>query len=121
MYEYDDRKRTCAPLNAARHDRGLSTEIGRGTDANGNELSEQKPHCLARILCESSRGRWRFKSERNLAHGLSEVRRFASILDLPESVCDQAFQLLRCAQNEDLLRGRSIEAIAGAYVFGACR
>jgi transcription initiation factor TFIIB len=38
-YDADERERTGAPLTAARHDRGLSTEIGRGTDANGNELS----------------------------------------------------------------------------------
>ncbi|MDR5657823.1 TFIIB-type zinc ribbon-containing protein [Halodesulfurarchaeum sp. HSR-GB] len=36
---YDDKEseRTCAPLTAARHDGGLSTEIGSGTDAKGNE------------------------------------------------------------------------------------
>jgi len=35
-HDQDQRKRTGAPLTAARHDRGLSTEIGRGKDANGN-------------------------------------------------------------------------------------
>ncbi|GAA5434826.1 hypothetical protein Hjap01_04318 [Haloarcula japonica] len=38
-YDDEERERTGAPLTAARHDRGLSTEIGRGTDAKGNELS----------------------------------------------------------------------------------
>jgi len=40
---YDDEEcdRTGAPLAAARQDRGLSTEIGRGTDAKGNELSDE--------------------------------------------------------------------------------
>jgi len=37
------------------------------------------------------------------------------------SVRDQACQLFRSAQNENLLRGRSIEAIAAASVYGACR
>jgi len=36
-------------------------------------------------------------------------------------VRDQACQLFRSAQNENLLRGRSIEAIAAASVYGACR
>jgi transcription initiation factor TFIIB len=36
-------------------------------------------------------------------------------------VRDQACQLFRSAQNEDLLRGRSIEAIAAASVYGTCR
>jgi transcription initiation factor TFIIB len=42
-------------------------------------------------------------------------------LELSDSVRDQACQLFRSAQNEDLLRGRSIEAIAAASVYGACR
>lgn len=34
--ESDERERTGAPLTPARHDRGLSTVIGRYHDANGN-------------------------------------------------------------------------------------
>jgi len=45
----------------------------------------------------------------------------ASALDLSDSVRDQACQLFRSAQKENLLRGRSIEAIAAASVYGACR
>src|SRR6056297_1908197 len=120
-FDVDKRERTGAPLTAARHDRGLSTEIGRGTDAKGNELSGEKQRRLARMRREQTRGRWRSKAERNLAHGLGEVRRLASALELSDSVRDQACQLFRSAQNEDLLRGRSIEAIAAASVYGACR
>jgi len=113
--------RTGAPLTVARHDRGLSTEIGRWKDANGNELSGRKRQRLARMRREQTRGRFQSKAERNLAHGLGEVRRIASVLELSGSVRDQACQLFRSAQNEDLLRGRSIEAIAAASVYGACR
>ncbi|GAA0263542.1 transcription initiation factor IIB [Halobacterium noricense] len=120
-YDDEERERTGAPLTAARHDRGLSTEIGRGTDAKGNEISGQKRRRLARMRREQTRGRWRSKAERNLAHGLGEVRRLASALELSNSVRDQACQLFRSAQNENLLRGRSIEAIAAASVYGACR
>ena len=120
-YDADERERTGAPLTAARHDRGLSTEIGRGTDANGNELSAQKRRRLARMRREQTRGRWQSKAEQNLAHGLGEVQRLASALNLSDTLRDQACQLFRTAQNEDLLRGRSIEAIAAASVYGACR
>jgi len=65
---------------------------------------------------EQSRGRFQSKAERNLAHGLGEVRRIVSALELSEAIRDQACQLFRSAQNEDLLRGRSIEAIAAASV-----
>jgi len=120
-FDEDERERTGAPLTAARHDRGLSTEIGRGTDANGNELSGQKRRRLARMRREQTRGRFQSKAERNLAHGLSEVRRISSALELSETIRDQACQLFRSGQNEDLLQGRSIEAMAAASVYGACR
>ena len=120
-YDADERERTGAPLTAARHDRGLSTEIGRGTDANGNKLSAQKRRRLARMRREQTRGRWQSKAEQNLAHGLGEVQRLASALDLSDTLRDQACQLFRTAQKVDLLRGRSIEAIAAASVYGACR
>ncbi|WP_225336289.1 transcription initiation factor IIB [Halomicrobium urmianum] len=120
-HDDEECERTGAPLTATRHDRGLPTKIGRGTDAKGNTLSGKKRRRLARMRREQSRGRWRSKAERNLAYGLSEVRRLVSALDISDSVRDQACQLFRSAQNEDLLRGRSIEAIAAASVYGACR
>jgi transcription initiation factor TFIIB len=51
-YDEEECERTGAPLTAARHDRGLSTEIGRGTDAKGNEISGQKRRRLARMRRE---------------------------------------------------------------------
>ena len=44
-----------------------------------------------------------------------------SALELSETIRDQACQLFRSAQNENLLLGRSIEAMATASVYGACR
>ena len=120
-FETDARKRTGAPLTAARHDRGLSTEIGRGADANGNELAGSKRRRLGRLRRLHSRGRFQSKAERNLAHGLGEVRRIVSALELSESIRDRACELFRSAQTEDLLRGRSIEAMAAASVYAACR
>jgi transcription initiation factor TFIIB len=92
-FDEDVRERTGAPLTAARHNRGLSTEIGRGKDANGNELSEQKRQRLSRMRREQTRGRFQSKAERNLAHGLGEAQRIASVLEFAKSVRDQACQL----------------------------
>ena len=121
IFDADECKRTGAPLTETRHDRGLSTEIGRGQDANGNPLSGQKRRRLARMRREHSRGRWQSKADRNLAHGFGEIQRIASALDLSYSVREQSCVLFRSAQNEDLLVGRSIEAMAAASVYGACR
>ena len=46
--------------------------------------------------------------------------RVASALDVSESIHDRACSLFRSAQNEDLLRGRSIEAMTVASVYAAC-
>ena len=113
--------RTGAPLTVARHDRGLSTEIGHKTDATGSTVPGRKRAQLARLRREQARGRFQSKADRNLAHGLNEVRRIASGLGLAESLRNQACQLFRSAQAECLLRGRSIESMATASVFGACR
>jgi transcription initiation factor TFIIB len=120
-FEKAERERTGAPLTAARHDRGLSTEIGRGADANGNDLSGSKRRRLGRMRRLQSRGRFQSKAERNLAHGLGEVRRIVSALELSESIRDRSCEIFRSAQTADLLRGRSIEAMAAASVYGACR
>jgi len=117
----DSEKRVGPPQTVTRHDRGLSTNIGRWVDGNGNQLSGSKRAHLSRIRREHNRGRFQSKAERNLAHGLGEVRRIASALELSASIRNQACQLFRSAQNEDLLRGRSIEAIATGSVYGACR
>jgi len=117
----DSQKRVGPPRTVARHDNGLSTEIGRWRDGNGNQLAGSKRGRLSRMRREHSRGRFGSKAERNLAHGLGEVRRIASALGLSESIRNQACQLFRSAQNEDLLRGRSIEAIAAGSVYSACR
>ncbi|WP_254538711.1 transcription initiation factor IIB [Halomarina litorea] len=120
-YDQEECERTGAPLTAARHDRGLSTEIGRNVDASGSDLSGRKRRQLGRLRREHRRGKFRSTAERNLAHGLGEVRRIAGALGLAKTIRDQACQLFRSAQSEGLLPGRSIEAMAAASVHGACR
>ena len=117
----DSQSRVGPPRTVARHNNGLSTEIGRWRDGNGNQLAGSKRSRLSRMRREHSRGRFDSKAERNLAYGLGEARRITSALGLSESIRNQACQLFRSAQNEDLLRGRSIEAIAAGSVYAVCR
>ncbi|WP_226008339.1 transcription initiation factor IIB [Natrinema salinisoli] len=117
----ESKKRTGAPLTPTRHDRGLSTEIGYHRDGNGNTLSSQKRRQLNRLRREQSRAQWQSKAERNLAYGLSEVRRIVARLGLAESIRDQACTLFRRAQSEGLCHGRSLEAVAAASVYATSR
>ncbi len=115
----DDRinpKRTGAPLTVARHDRGLSTEIGYAAD-----LSATKRRQFARLRRQHNRARIRSKRERNQIHAFTRIKHIASDHSLPTQVRDQACSLFRSAQNEDLLRGRSIEGFVAACLYAACR
>ena len=120
-FDAAERERTGAPLTERRHDRGLSTEIGRKRDGRGKTLPGRKRKQLSRLRRQQSRATWQSTADRNLAHGLGEVRRIAGEMDLADSIVEQACALFRRAQGESLLLGRSVEAMAGAAVYAICR
>lgn len=110
------RERTGAPLTRSRHDRGLSTEIGRSTRLKG-----RKRRRVARMRTQHDRARVSSTAERNQVYAFTEIRRLTGALSLPRSVRDQACVLFDSAQGEDLLRGRSLEGFAAAAVYAVCR
>ncbi|WP_290815623.1 transcription initiation factor IIB family protein [Halovivax sp.] len=113
-----DRRRTGAPLTRSRHDRGLSTEIGY--EATGR-ITGRKRRRLARMRREHSRAQIATKADSNLVTGFSEIRRLIDDLALPVDAREQACQLFKSAQDEDLLRGRSIEGFSAAAVYAVGR
>lgn len=110
-------KRAGAPLTRSRHDRGLSTEIGHG----GRRLTGRKRRQLARLRREHNQARIGSKAERNQVYAFTEIRRVTGALSLPNRTRDHACMLFEAAQNEDLLRGRSVEGFAGPALYAACR
>ncbi|MDY6765911.1 MAG: TRAM domain-containing protein, partial [Candidatus Nanohaloarchaea archaeon] len=60
----EDPRRTGSPRTVARHDDGLSTEIGRSTEGTGRALSGRKRGQLGRLRREHRRARFRSKAER---------------------------------------------------------
>lgn len=120
----DDRtsvEHTGAPLMEGRHDRGLSSEIGQHRDARGNALSARKRRQLRRLRREHSRAKWRTTAERNLGDACTEIARVTSMLDLALSTREEASRLYREAMDAELVQGRSVESIATACVYAACR
>ncbi|WP_254543097.1 transcription initiation factor IIB [Halomarina pelagica] len=111
-----DPRRTGAPLTRSRHDRGLSTEIGYATRLKG-----RKRRRVARMRRHHNRAKIGSKTERNRVYAFTEIRRLIGALQLPDHVRDRACVLFESAQNEDLLRGRSIEGFAAAAVYATCR
>jgi transcription initiation factor TFIIB len=112
----DNPERTGAPLTRSRHDRGLSTEIGRSTRLKG-----RKRRKFARLRRQHKRATISSKAERNQVYGFTEIRRVVGALGLPRSVRDQSCALFDSAQSEGLLRGRTIEGFAAASVYAVCR
>jgi Transcription initiation factor IIB (TFIIB) len=117
-FEDDDTnpERTGAPLTRSRHDRGLSTEIGRSTRVKGRKRRQ-----FARMRRQHKRSKVRSKAERNRIYAFTEIRQLVSTLDLPTHTRDRACVLFESAQEADLLRGRSIEGFAAAAVYATCR
>jgi len=111
-----NRERTGAPLTRSRHDRGLSTEIGRSTRLKG-----RKRRRIARMRRQHNRTKIGSKAERNQVYGFTEVRRLVGALGLSDHIRDRACVLFESAQDADLLRGRSLEGFAAAAVYATCR
>ncbi len=118
-FDGTDRSRTGAPLTRSRHDRGLSTEVGRRSDLTN--LPGRKRRRFVRLRRHHARSQVSSKTKRNQRTTFFEIRRLASVLVLPDHVRDEACSLVRRAQSDDLLRGRSLEGFAAAATYAACR
>lgn len=114
-------RRTGAPNTVARHDRGIGSVIGRKEDANGRTIGGKKRRQLGRLRREHTRAKIGSKANRNLLSGIVDIRRMTAALGVSESLRNQTCQLFRTAQNDDVLRGRSIETIASGCVYAVCR
>ncbi|MDQ2073898.1 transcription initiation factor IIB [Haloarcula sp. NS06] len=111
-----DRARTGAPLTRSRHDRGLSTKIGRSTRLKGRKRRQ-----FARLRREHNRAQISSKRERNKVYAFTEIRRIISSMGLSDAIRDRACVLFESAQNEDLLQGRTLEGFAAAAIYATCR
>lgn len=111
-----DPERCGAPLTRSRHDRGLSTEIGRSTRLKG-----RKRRRIARMRRQHNRARIPSKRDRNQVYGFTEIRRMTSQLELPDALQERACVLFESAQNDGLLQGRSIEGFTAAAIYTVCR
>lgn len=113
------RARTGAPLTITKHDRGLSTEIGRSGVSEIMKLPAKKRATFFRYK------KWQSRvldaTERNLRYSLSELKRLVSQMGLPESVEIDAAVIYRRAVAKGLVRGRSMEAVVAAALYTACR
>ena len=120
--EKNEKSRVGAPTTNLMHDKGLSSVIDwQNKDAYGGQLSARKRQQMQRLRTWDERFRATSAKDRNLKQALGEIERMSSALSLPDTVAETAGVIYRRALDEDLLPGRSIEAVATASVYAAAR
>jgi transcription initiation factor TFIIB len=118
----EKRARTGAPVTPTIHDKGLSTEIGwKNKDSYGKSIPARSRAQLYRLRKWQRRIRISDATERNLAFALSELDRLASGMGLPRDIRETAAMIYRKGVEKNLIRGRSIESVAAAALYAACR
>jgi transcription initiation factor TFIIB len=113
-----EKVRIGAPYTFTIHDKGLSTKIDW---RDIRSFSPEKKAQLHRLRRWQRRSRVSSSKERNLASVLSEMYRLSDALNLPKNVLETAAVIYRKAAKKQLTRGRSIQGMAVATVYLACR
>ena len=112
------RARTGAPLTPTKHDKGLTTEIGKGT----GEIFKVVPEKRAQYY---RLAKWQKRlvesKDRNLSFAFSELQRLVSFLGLPKGVHEEVARKYEEAVDKGLVRGRSMESVIAALLYAVCR
>src|SRR5439155_27319531 len=119
---YSDRSRTGMPTSLARHDKGLTTIIGRtDRDASGNKIDASIRSKMERLKVWDYRSHAHDSTNRNLIQAFNELDKLKDKLGLPEAVIERTAYIYRKARQRRLVRGRAIDAILTAAIYIACR
>ncbi len=118
----EKRTRVGAPLTWTIHDKGLSTIIDwHDRDAYGRKLKPGQKARVYRLRKWHRRSKVSGTTQRNLAHALSELTKVSYKLNLPRNVLETASILYRRIVRKRFIRGRSIQGVAAATIYMACR
>ncbi|MEM5829839.1 MAG: transcription initiation factor IIB [Candidatus Aenigmatarchaeota archaeon] len=112
------RARGGAPLTFTKHDKGMTTEIGKGV----GELYKVPVKKRAQYYRLTKWHKRLIKSkDRNLSFALSELQRIVSFLNLSKSIHERIARYYEEAVNKGLVRGRSIESVIAALTYAVSR
>jgi len=120
--EKTSRSRVGMPTSYSIHDKGLSTTISQvDRDAFGRKLPLSTRLQMWRLRKWQIRSRVHSSTDRNLAQAMSELERLSGRVSISPSIKEKAAVIYRKALEKSLVRGRSINAIAAAALYAACR
>jgi transcription initiation factor TFIIB len=100
----------------------LTTVIDwRDKDVSGRELDIKRKLEVIRLRKWQTRARVQTSHERNFIQAAQELERLRSAMGIPRPCIEQALEIYRQALEKELVRGRSVEAMAAAALYMACR
>ena len=106
-----------APMTLQKFDKGLTTNIGEVSDIY--RLGDKKIRKYTRL--KKWQERVSTSIERNLRLAMSELRKVASFLNLPNIVKEESSRIYNFVLQRGLVRGRSMESVIAACIYAACR
>jgi transcription initiation factor TFIIB len=120
--EKTSRSRVGMPTSYSIHDKGLSTAISQvDRDAFGRKLPLSTRLQMWRLRKWQIRSRVHSSIDRNLAQAMAELERLSSKVSISPPIREKAAVTYRKALDKGLVRGRSINSIAAASIYAACR
>ena len=118
----NNRSRTGMPTTLARHDKGLTTIIGRtDRDASGNKIDASIRSKMERLKVWDFRSHSHDSTNKNLIQAFNELDKLKDKLCLPDAVIERTAYIYRKARQRGLVRGRTTDGILSAAIYIACR
>ena len=120
--EVNNRSRTGMPTSLARHDKGLATIIGRANkDASGQVLDAAMRTTMERLRTWDFRTQAHTSTDRNLRQAFEHLDKLKDKLGLSDAIIEKTAYIYRKAQENGMVRGRTINSVLAASLYIACR
>lgn len=113
----EDHRRTGAPASFTKADMGTGTTIGSGSEIYNLPGAQRRRFLRLREW----QNRASTSLERNLRYALVELKRVASMLNLPPSIEEESARIYNLAVRKTLVRGRSMESVVVGAIYIASR
>lgn len=112
--ERQKKERTGSPVTFTEASRGLRTKIGRGSGGM-SQVNPKKRGQYYRMR------KWNQRldesKDRRMKFALGELDKLVGVLGLPDSVTEEAARLYEKALEQEVVKGRKIEAIVAALIY----
>jgi transcription initiation factor TFIIB len=116
------RTRTGAPISLSRHDKGLTTVIGKPTkDAAGRELDANARSTFKRLKTWDTRMQIDSSTNRNLYRAFYDLNVLKDKLGLSDAIVEKTAYIYRKVEHRRLVKGRTIPGMLAAAIYLACR